>query len=193
MGINNQDITFITLILISMLVLLASRLSVDFIRGWILLHLSTRVNISLISDFLIKLMKLPLGFFDIKLIGDILQRIGDHRRIEYFLTGSSLNILFSMVNLLIFGIVLAIYSWKILLLFAIGSALYFIWLSIFMRRRRELDFRRFSKLSENQSKLIQLISGIQDIKLFHAEKQKRWEWENIQGSLFKVNIKTLAL
>ncbi len=192
-GINNQNIGFITLILIAQLVLLISRMSVDFIRGWILLHLSTRVNISLISDFLIKLMKLPMGFFDIKLIGDILQRIGDHRRIEYFLTSSSLNILFSLVNLLIFGIVLAIYSWKILLLFVAGSILYFLWLSVFMKKRRELDFRRFSSLSENQSKLIQLINGVQDIKLYHAEKQKRWEWEHIQGSLFRVNIKTLAL
>ncbi|MFC2098952.1 peptidase domain-containing ABC transporter [Bacteroidota bacterium] len=192
-GINNQDIGFIYLILIAQLVLFVSRMSVDFIRGWILLHLSTRMNISLISDFLIKLMRLPLGFFDIKLIGDILQRIGDQRRIENFLTSSSLNILFSLFNLVIFGIVLAIYSWKILLLFVIGSALYFAWLSIFMRKRRQLDFKRFSSLSENQSKLIQLISGVQDIKLYHAERQKRWEWENIQGALFKVNIKSLAL
>jgi ATP-binding cassette subfamily B protein len=192
-GINNNDINFIYLILIAQLVLFISRMSVDFIRGWILLHLSTRMNISLISDFLIKLMKLPLGFFDIKLIGDILQRIGDHRRIEHFLTTSSLNIMFSLFNLVIFGIVLAVYSWKILLLFVFGSFLYFLWLSIFMRKRRELDFRRFSNLAENQSKLIQLIYGVQDIKLYHAERQKRWEWENIQGSLFKVNIKSLAL
>ncbi|HEC41752.1 MAG TPA: peptidase domain-containing ABC transporter [Bacteroides sp.] len=192
-GINNQDIGFIYLILIAQLVLFVSRMSVDFIRGWILLHLSTRMNISLISDFLIKLMRLPLGFFDIKLIGDILQRIGDQRRIENFLTSSSLNILFSLFNLVIFGIVLAIYSWKILLLFVVGSALYFAWLSIFMKKRRQLDFKRFSSLSENQSKLIQLISGVQDIKLYQAERQKRWEWENIQGALFKVNIKSLAL
>jgi len=192
-GISNNDINFIYLILIAQLVLFISRMSVDFIRGWILLHLSTRMNISLISDFLIKLMKLSLGFFDIKLIGDILQRIGDHRRIEHFLTTSSLNIMFSLFNLVIFGIVLAIYSWKILLLFVFGSFLYFLWLSIFMRKRRELDFKRFSNLADNQSKLIQLIYGVQDIKLYHAERQKRWEWENIQGSLFKVNIKSLAL
>jgi len=192
-GISNNDINFIYLILVAQLVLFISRMSVDFIRGWILLHLSTRMNISLISDFLIKLMKLSLGFFDIKLIGDILQRIGDHRRIEHFLTTSSLNIMFSLFNLVIFGIVLAIYSWKILLLFVFGSFLYFLWLSIFMRKRRELDFKRFSNLADNQSKLIQLIYGVQDIKLYHAERQKRWEWENIQGSLFKVNIKSLAL
>ncbi|MBL7112748.1 MAG: peptidase domain-containing ABC transporter [Bacteroidales bacterium] len=192
-GINNQDIGFIYLILIAQFVLFIGRASVDFIRGWILLHLSTRINIFLISDFLIKLMKLPMGFFDIKIIGDILQRITDHRRIEHFLTTSSLNILFSLANFLVFGIVLAIYSLKILLLFVAGSTLYFLWLSIFMKRRRELDFRRFRQMSENQSQLIQLISGIQEIKLYNAEKQKRWEWENIQSTLFRVNIKTLSL
>jgi len=192
-GISNQDINFIYLVLIAQLILFISRMSVDFIRGWILLNLSTRVNISLISDFLIKLMKLPMGFFDTKLIGDILQRIGDHRRIENFLTSSSLNILFSLVNLLVFGIVLAIYSLKILGLFVIGSALYFLWLSLFMKQRRDLDFRRFSKLSENQSKLIQLINGIQEIKLYNAEKKKRWEWENIQSGLFRINIRSLSL
>jgi ATP-binding cassette subfamily B protein len=192
-GINNRDIAFIYLVLIAQFVLFISRMSVDFIRGWILLHLSTRINIFLISDFLIKLMKLPMSFFDIKLIGDILQRIGDQRRIENFLTVSSLNILFSLVNFLVFGIVLAVYSIKILILFLVGSTLYFLWLSLFMKRRRELDFRRFSKLSENQSKLIQLIAGIQEIKLNNAEKQKRWEWENIQSGLFRVNIKNLSL
>ena len=192
-GINNRDIGFIYLVLIAQFILFLSRMSVDFIRGWILLHLSTRINIFLISDFLIKLMKLPMSFFDIKLIGDILQRIGDQRRIENFLTVSSLNILFSLVNFLVFGIVLAIYSLKILILFLVGSTLYFLWLSFFMKRRRELDFRRFSKLSENQSKLIQLIAGIQEIKLNNAEKQKRWEWENIQSGLFRVNIKSLSL
>lgn len=192
-GISNQDIGFIYLVLIAQLVLFISRMSVDFIRGWILLHLSTRVNISLISDFLIKLMKLPMGFFDIKLIGDILQRIGDHRRIENFLTTSSLNILFSLFNLVVFGIVLAVYSWKILVLFIVGSVLYFLWLSLFMKQRRELDFRRFSKLAENHSRLIQLINGMQEIKLYNAERQKRWEWENIQSALFRVNIKSLSL
>ncbi len=192
-GISNQDIGFIYLILIAQFVLFIGRASVEFIRGWILLYLSTRINIFLISDFLIKLMKLPMGFFDIKIIGDILQRITDHRRIEHFLTTSSLNILFSLANFLVFGIVLAIYSLKILLLFVAGSTLYFFWLSIFMKRRRELDFRRFRQMAENQSQLIQLISGIQEIKLYNAEKQKRWEWENIQSTLFRVNIKTLSL
>jgi len=192
-GISNQDLGFITLILIAQLVLFISQASVEFIRSWILLHISTRVNISLISDFLIKLMKLPIGFFDSKMIGDLMQRIGDHTRIENFLTVSSLNILFSMVTLVIFGIVLAIYSVKILLIFLIGSALYIAWVLLFMRKRREVDYKRFAQMADNQSNLIQLITGMQEIKLNNCEKQKRWDWEKIQARLFKVNIKGLAL
>jgi len=192
-GINNQDIGFIYLVLIAQLVLFISRMSVDFIRGWILLHLGTRVNISLISDFLVKLMKLPIAFFESKIIGDLLQRIGDHRRIELFLTSSTLNILFSFFSLIIFGIVLAIYSIKILWIFLLGSAIYILWVYLFMRKRRELDFRRFRELSENQSSLIQLITGMQEIKLNNIEKQKRWEWEDIQVKLFQVNVRSLAL
>jgi len=192
-GINNQNIGFITLVLIAQLVLFISRISVDFIRGWILLHISTRVNISLISDFLIKLMKLPIGFFDIKKIGDLLQRIYDHRRIESFITTSTINILFSFVNLIVFGIVLAIYSVKILAVFLIGSVLYFLWVYIFLKKRRELDHKRFEQLADNQSSLIQLISGMQEIKLNNCEKQKRWEWERIQAKLFRINVKSLSL
>ncbi|HPF52677.1 MAG TPA: peptidase domain-containing ABC transporter [Draconibacterium sp.] len=192
-GINTQNIGFIYLVLIAQLVLFASRMSVEFIRSWILLHISTRINISIISDFLIKLMKLPLGFFDSKMIGDILQRIEDHDRIERFLTAQSIGILFSVFSLVIFAIVLAIYSWTIFLIFIIGSALYFVWIYIFMKRRRELDYKRFSKLSENQSKLIQIINGMQEIKLNNYEKEKRWEWERVQAGLFKVSVKSLAL
>ncbi len=192
-GINNQDINFITLVLIAQLTLFISRSAVEFIRSWILLHISTRVNISLISDFLIKLMKLPVGFFDTKMIGDIMQRIGDHRRIESFLTTSTLNILFSMVNLVIFGVVLVIYDLTIFMLFVVGSVLYFIWIYLFMKKRRELDFKRFAQLADNQSNLFQLITGMQEIKLNNCEKQKRWEWERIQARLFKVNIKSLSL
>lgn len=192
-GINNQDIQFIYLVLIAQLVLFISRMSVDFVRSWILLHISTRINISIISDFLIKLMKLPLGFFDSKMIGDILQRIEDHGRIERFLTAQSIGILFSMFSLLVFAIVLAIYSLKIFLVFIVGAILYFIWVYLFMKRRRELDFKRFKKLSENQSKLIQIINGMQEIKLNNYEKEKRWEWERVQAGLFKVSVKGLAL
>lgn len=192
-GINNQDIGFIYLILIAQFALFISRMSVDFIRGWILLHLGTRVNISLISDFLIKLMKLPIAFFDSKMIGDLMQRIGDHRRIEIFLTSSTLNILFSFISLIIFGIVLAIYSLKIFWIFVVGSILYIIWVFLFMKKRRELDHRRFKQLSENQNNLIQLFTGMQEIKLNNIEKQKRWEWETIQAKLFQVNVKSLSL
>lgn len=192
-GINNRDINFITLILVAQLTLFISRTSVEFIRSWILLHISTRINISLISDFLIKLMKLPIGYFDTKMIGDIMQRIGDHRRIESFLTTSTLNILFSMLNLVIFGVVLVIYDMRIFTIFIVGSVLYFLWIYLFMKKRRELDFKRFAQLSDNQSNLFQLITGMQEIKLNNCEKQKRWEWERIQARLFKVNIKSLSL
>jgi len=192
-GINNRNMGFVTLVLVAQLVLFISQTTVEFIRNWILLHLTTRINISLISDFLVKLMKLPIGFFDTKMIGDMLQRIGDHVRIEQFLTNQSLNVLFSMFNLVVFSVVLAIYSWQILAIFLIGSALYVVWILIFMKRRRELDFRRFKQLSENQSKLIELITGMQEIKLNNSEKQKRWEWERIQARLFRVNVQRLSL
>ncbi|MCX6220926.1 MAG: peptidase domain-containing ABC transporter [Bacteroidia bacterium] len=192
-GINNQDIGFVTLILIAQLILFVSQMTVEFFRGWILLHLTTRLNISLISDFLIKLMKLPIAYFDTKMIGDLLQRIGDHTRIENFITNQTLNVLFSMVNLFIFSIVLALYSWTILLIFLLGSVLYVVWIVLFLKRRRELDFHRFRQLSENQAKLIELITGMQEIKLNNCEKQKRWEWERIQARLFKVNIRRLTL
>lgn len=192
-GISNQDLNFVTLIIIAQLVLILGRTSVNFIRSWILLHLSTRLNISLISDFLIKLMRLPVAFFNTKMTGDLIQRIQDHRRIESFLTAQTLNTLFSMVSLLIFGIVLAIYNLKILLIFLLGTGLYVLWVVLFMKRRRELDHRRFAQLSNNQSNLIQLITGMQEIKLQNCEKQKRWEWEGIQASLFRVDIKGLSL
>lgn len=192
-GINNQDLGFIYLVLIAQLVLFISRMTVDFIRGWILLHMGTRINISLISDFLSKLMKLPLSFFETKLIGDLLQRIGDHRRIEAFMTVSTLNILFSALNILIFGIVLAIYDLRVLGIFLAGSLLYVGWVSLFMRRRRRLDYRRFKVQSDNQSNLIQIFNGVQEIKLNNLERQKRWEWEQIQARLFRLNVKSLAL
>ncbi|MCK4751251.1 MAG: peptidase domain-containing ABC transporter, partial [Bacteroidales bacterium] len=192
-GITNQDLPFIYLVLIFQLVLILSQMGIDFIKRWILLHLSTRVNIGLISDFLVKLMKLPVGFFDTKLTGDILQRVGDHRRIESFMTTSSLTILFSMVNLVVFAIILTIYSIKILLIFFAGALLYLIWINIFMKRRRSLDHKYFSKMAENQSKLIQIIHGIKEIKLNNAERLNQWEWKDIQAGLFRVNMKSLSL
>ncbi len=192
-GIANNNLSFIYLVLIAQMTLFISRMTVDFIRSWIMLHISTRINISLISDFLIKLMKLPIGFFDTKMTGDLMQRIGDHQRIESFLTGQTLGTLFSLFNLLIFGAVLAWYSMKIFFIFLIGSALYIAWIYLFMKRRRELDYKRFQEASSEQSNVIQLIQGMQEIKLQNAEKQMRWDWERIQVRLFKVSLKGLAL
>lgn len=192
-GINTQDINFIYLVLAAQMMLFVSRMTVDFIRSWILLHISTRINISIISDFLIKLMKMPIGFFDTKMIGDLLQRIGDHKRIERFLTSQSLNVIFSVFNIIIFSVVLVFYNVVIFLVFLFGSILYMGWVFLFLKKRRELDFKRFTQLADNQSKLIQLINGMQEIKLNNYERQKRWEWERIQARLFKVNINNLSL
>jgi ATP-binding cassette subfamily B protein len=192
-GISTQDISFIYLVLAAQMMLFLSRMTVDFIRSWILLHISTRINISIISDFLIKLMKMPIGFFDTKMIGDLLQRIGDHKRIERFLTSQSLQVIFSVFNIVIFGIVLLLYNVVIFLVFVLGSALYIGWVFLFLKKRRELDFKRFAQLADNQSKLIQLINGMQEIKLNNYERQKRWEWERIQARLFKVNVSNLSL
>ena len=192
-GINNQNLGFIYLVLIAQLMLSFSSSAVEFIRGWILLHLGTRINIALISDFLIKLMKMPINYFDSKMTGDILQRINDHKRIQDFLTGSSLSVIFSVFNIIIFGIVLLVYSGMIFLIFMCGSALYVAYVWLFMKKRAELDHKRFAQQSANQSTVVQLVNGMQEIKLSACEQQKRWEWERIQAKLFKVNIKSLAL
>lgn len=192
-GIQNQDISFIYLILAAQLMLFISQTSVNFIRSWILLHLSTRINISIISDFLAKLMRLPIGFFESRMIGDLLQRIQDHRRVEKFLTSSTLNTVFSMFNFLIFGIVLLYYNVTIFLIFLVGSLLYISWILLFLKKRREIDYKRFNEQSRTRSSLVELITGMQEIKLNNSEKQKRWEWERIQAKLFKVNIEGLKL
>ena len=192
-GIQNQDLQFIYLILIAQLFLFFGRTAIEVIRSWILLHISARINISLISDFFIKLMNLPISYFDIKMTGDILQRINDHQRIERILTTSSLNVLFSFLNLIVFGVVLAMYSLQIFGVFLIGSVLYFLWIIIFLKKRKDLDYKRFSQVSTEQSKVIELINGMQEIKLHNAEKKKRWAWEHLQARLFKLSIKGLAL
>ncbi|WP_010181348.1 peptidase domain-containing ABC transporter [Aquimarina agarilytica] len=192
-GIKNQDIHFIYLILFAQVFLFLGKTGIEIIRSWILLHLSTRINISLISDFFIKLMNLPISFFDVRMTGDILQRINDHKRIERILTTSSLNVLFSMVNLLIFGVVLAFYSIKIFGVFSLGSILYFGWIQIFLKKRADLDYKRFSQISQEQSKVIELVNGMQEIKLHNAERQKRWGWEFLQARLFKISIEGLSL
>lgn len=192
-GIRDSNLNFITLILIAQLVIFVAKLSVDFIRSWILLHMNTRINIALISDFLAKLMRLPLHFFDTKMVGDIMQRIGDHNRIESFMTGSSISTLFSFVNFIVYGVVLAYYNVTILTLFLVGNTLYVIWILAFMKYRRELDIKRFAQAAGEQSNLFQLITGMQEIKLNNCETEKRWQWERIQVKLFKIGIKGLAL
>ena len=192
-GVQNNDIKFIYLILFAQLMLFLGRTTIEIARSWILLHISSRINISLVSDFFVKLMKLPISFFDTKMTGDIMQRINDHHRIENFLTSTTLNVLFSFVNLIVFSFVLAYYNVTIFAVFILGSILYFIWILFFLKRRADLDFKRFNQNSQNQSKVMELITGMQEIKLHNAERQKRWQWENIQVRLFKLNIKGLAL
>ena len=192
-GIATNDLSYIWLVLIAQLMLMISSTATDFIRGWILLHLGTRVNIALISDFLIKLMRLPMGYFDTKMTGDILQRINDHSRIQHYLTNSSLNVVFSAFTLIIFSLVLLLYNFSIFGIFVVGSALYFAWVWLFMKRRAALDHKNFALQSANQSNLIQLVNGMQEIRLNGCEQQKRWEWERVQARMFKLRIRGLAL
>ena len=192
-GIENQDLHFIWLILLAQLMLFLGQTSVQFIQSWILLHIGTRVNISLISDFLRKLMRLPIAFFDTKMIGDLLQRIGDQRRIEQLLTTSSLSVLFSAFNLVLFGFVLGWYHRGILLIFVVASLLYLGWIFLFLRRRAVVDHQRFEQLAENQRALIELIYGMQEIKLQNSERRHRWQWTHIQARLFRANVRSLRL
>ena len=192
-GIGGKDIGFVWLVLLAEMMLLFSRTAIDFIRSKILLHISTRINISLISDFFIKLMKLPMKFFDTKLMGDLLQRIEDHRRVEQFLTSSSLSLLFSFFTFLVFGVVLAIYNLPIFAVFLIGTALYAGWIILFLKKRRQLDYKYFEQAGRNRNVTYQLIGGMQEIKLQGCEQRKRWEWEDVQADLFKVNLQSLNL
>ena len=192
-GINSKDLGLITLILIAQLSLFVAQLLIGYIRSWIMLHINTRIDISLISDFLIKLMNMPLHFFDTKRTGDILQRIGDHGRIKSFLLSNSMNIVFSLFNFIVFMGILAYYNLMILGIFIVGNTLYLIWVLSFMHYRRELDIKRFYQSSLEQSRLIQMVQGMQDIKLNNCEKQKRWEWERIQMHLFRISVKGLKV
>ena len=192
-GIGERNLSFITLILIAQLFLFVSQLAVGYIRSWIMLHINTRVDVALISDFLTKLMKLPLSYFDTKMTGDIMQRIGDHSRIKSLLMSNSFNIIFSIFNFFLFAGILAYYHPMILGIFLLGNGLYAIWVLSFMRYRRELDIKRFNQSAGEQSKLIQLVQSMQEIKLNNCEKQKRWEWERIQAKLFKISIRGLKL
>lgn len=192
-GIGGKDIGFVWLVLLAEMMLLFSRTAIDFIRSKIILHISTRINISLISDFFIKLMKLPMKFFDTKLMGDLLQRIEDHRRVEQFLTSSSLNLIFSFFTFLVFGVVLAVYNLGIFLVFLLGTLVYAAWIILFLKKRRQLDYKYFEQAGRNRNVTYQLINGMQEIKLQGCEQRKRWEWEDVQADLFKVNLQSLNL
>ena len=192
-GITHQNLGIIYLILLGQLILTISRTSVDFIRRWILLHISMRINISLVSDFFIKLLKLPMSFFDTKLMGDLMQRMNDHNRVEKFLTTQMLNVTFSLLSFIVFGCVLLGYNIFIFLIFLTGSILYGIWIAIFLKKRKLLDYELFEKQAMNNNKTYQFITSMQEIKLQNCEQRRRWEWEDVQADLFQVNMKSLKL
>jgi ATP-binding cassette subfamily B protein len=192
-GIQNKDMNFIYLILVAQICMFIGQTIIDAVRGWILLHVSARINISLVTDFLIKLMGLPIRYFDVKMTGDIMQRLNDNQRIQSFLTSTTLSILFSLINAVVFSIVLIFYSLNIFLILMAGNALYLGWVLVFMKRQRDLNYKMFSLSSRQQSKVTELIYGMQDIKLNNAERQKRWGWEFSQAAVFKVSIKTMVL
>jgi ATP-binding cassette, subfamily B, bacterial len=192
-GVNHRDIPFIYLILISQLVLILSQTLVSIFREWILIHVTSRFNIKMISDFLFKMLKLPVSYFDTRNTGEHLQRINDHTRIQNFVSSSSLNMLFSMVTFVIFNCILAYYNLKIFLIFIIASVLYVSWTFFFLKKRAELDYKRFDETSQNQSSLIQIINGVKEIKINNSQRKNRWKWEYIQISLFKTSLSTLKL
>ncbi|MGD1846881.1 MAG: peptidase domain-containing ABC transporter [Salibacteraceae bacterium] len=192
-GIDTQNLGFIYLILGGQLMIFLGQTAVRFIQRWILLHISIRISVNLIADFLVKLMKLPLGFFDAKNTGDLLQRIGDHNRIESFLTHSSLTALFSVFNLLVFGLVLAYYSGPIFLIFLGSSFIYVLWIFLFLKRRKEVDYRAFQQMADNQDALIEIIQGMPEIKLQGSQLKRRWKWTVIQAKLFRTQLKALSI
>ncbi|MBP8934873.1 MAG: peptidase domain-containing ABC transporter [Prevotella sp.] len=192
-GIKNQDIGFIWLVLLGQLMLTVSRTVIDFIRRWLLLHISMRINISLVSDFFIKLLKLPMSFFDTKLMGDLMQRMNDHSRVNTFMTQQTLNIMFSMLTFVVFTIVLFFYNKLVFTIFLIGSVVYGVWMTLFLRRRKVLDYELFEQQAINNNKTYEFITSMQEIKLQDCEQRRRWEWEDVQADLFGVQMKSLKL
>jgi len=192
-GIKHKDIGFIWLILAGQLMLTVSRAAIDFIRRWLLLHISMRINISLVSDFFIKLLQLPMAFFDTKLTGDLMQRMNDHSRVNTFLTQQTLSIMFSLLTFVVFGVVLFLYNRLIFIIFLLGSVLYGTWMTLFLNRRKVLDYELFGKLAENNNKTYEFITSMQEIKLQDCEQRRRWEWEDVQADLFHVQMKSLKL
>lgn len=192
-GVYKKDLNFIWLVLIAQLMLTLGQLFLELMRSWMLLFMSGRINISLVSDFFSKLMRLPIRYFDSRIKGDLLQRINDHERIQNFLTRSSMSAVFSVFTLLAYSLVLAYYNAWLLLIFLGSSVLYIAWILFFLKQRSRLDYKRFHYASENNSKVYELVSGMQDIKLYNAELPKRWSWERIQIRLYHVSISALKL
>lgn len=192
-GIKNQDIGFVWLILLGQLMLTVSRTAIDFIRRWLLLHISLRINISLVSDFFIKLLKLPMSFFDTKLMGDLMQRMNDHSRVNNFLTQQTLNIAFAMLTFVVFSVVLFFYDKLVFAIFLLGSILYGAWMTLFLKRRKVLDYELFEQQAINNNKTYEFITSMQEIKLQDCEQRRRWEWEDTQADLFGVQMKSLKL
>ena len=192
-GIKNQDIGFVWLILLGQLMLTISRTAIDFIRRWLLLHISLRINISLVSDFFIKLLKLPMSFFDTKLMGDLMQRMNDHSRVNNFLTQQTLNITFAMLTFVVFSVVLFFYNKFVFAIFLLGSILYGAWMTLFLKRRKVLDYELFEQQAINNNKTYEFITSMQEIKLQDCEQRRRWEWEDTQADLFVVQMKSLKL
>ena len=192
-GIKNQDIGFVWLILLGQLMLTISRTAIDFIRRWLLLHISLRINISLVSDFFIKLLKLPMSFFDTKLMGDLMQRMNDHTRVNNFLTQQTLNITFAVLTFVVFSVVLFFYNKLVFTIFLLGSILYGAWMTLFLKRRKVLDYELFEQQAINNNKTYEFITSMQEIKLQDCEQRRRWEWEDTQADLFGVQMKSLKL
>lgn len=192
-GIKNGDIGFIWLVLLGELMIVVGRTATDFIRRWLLLHISMRINISLVSDFFIKLLKLPMSFFDTKLMGDLMQRMGDHSRVQLFLTNQTLSIMFTALSFIVFGAVLFVYDKLIFGVFLLGSVMYGLWIAMFLRRRKVIDYELFEQQSINNNKTYQFIISMQEIKLQDCERRRRWEWEDVQADLFAVQMKSLKL
>lgn len=192
-GINNSNLNFIIAALIAQVVLTLGQTANGLIQSWLSLHVTTRISIAFISEFLSKLMRLPISFFDAKMLGDIMQRIGDNGRIQSFLTGTLISIVFSFFTFIIYGCIMASYHAGILAIFLTGSILYALWVTVFLKQRRKLDYKRFQQAADNQSNIVQLINGMQEIKLSNCERQKRWDWERIQAKLFKISIKSMSL
>ncbi|MBD1424444.1 peptidase domain-containing ABC transporter [Sphingobacterium arenae] len=192
-GIQRQDIDFINIVLIANIAIILSITLSNAVRDWILVHVTSRINIALISDYLMKLMKLPITFFETKMTGDILQRANDHERIRSFIMNNSLNMIFSVLTFVVFGIILWIYNTFIFYTFLIGSTLYILWVLAFLKLRRKLDWNYFELISKNQSYWVETIEGMQDIKVNNYEKAKRWKWENIQARLYKVNLRSMTV